>query len=160
MGIPTLILESILHLDNLSDELLTQLNKNTPPASVWFSLSEREESEIAQIINNADLDWHKFLINDGSNKISAVTSEDIKPETILYFSTKAKKYDVLRPKDRSALHSMGTYLKKNGALSIKQTSYLASLLKKIQDHGLMKIESPENDSEKCLEAQQLIEKTL
>ncbi len=159
-GIPTLVLESIIHLDNLSDESLLLLGENTPPASTWFFLAEKSDFEIKQIINDLNTNWDNLLRNNESTKISSVTNLDINPETIVYFSKKAKKYEVLRPKDRQAIHSMGTYLKKNGTLSIKQTSYLVSLLKKLQDNGLINSNSIDNDQAECLEAQQLIEKTL
>jgi hypothetical protein len=159
-NIPTLVLESIIHLDNLNDDSLLLLGKNTPPVSTWFFLAEKSDLEIRQIINDSTTDWNNLLTSSESTKISSVTNLDINPETIFYFSKKTKKYDVLRPKDRSALHSMGTYLKNKGALSIKQTSYLASLLKKIQDHGLFNTNSTDNDQLECQEALQLLDKIL
>lgn len=151
---------AVLRLGSLDDDSLRLLSQHPPPMTTWLVLGEatpdlvrvavqaldqRSSGERASVVLARALG----LTNDGEKygRLARISGE-----SLLSMARRASEYEVLRPKDRKFLYSIGQRFKAgNRDLSPAQMTYLEGTLETLSLAGLLKSGPEDSDKAACEE---------
>jgi predicted transcriptional regulator len=153
VNIPIYVIESVIHLDMLSDVSLDIISQVEYPVTTWFKLSSFDEEELSDITelcrSKAAPDILVFINGYTPKSNVQVNWSLITPEILIHVSKKAKDYKALTDKGADVIKSMANQLKRNGDLSYKQKGYLEGLLTELCEKGVVSSQSRDGDQEIC-----------
>lgn len=145
------LLDSCLHLSQLSSTQIDQIGKVQAPPSCWFTfvqISDAGQKEFDEAIKITEM--HKSDLSEAPLvvKLRRVMddgkSDFPDPKDLRLAGLAALKFSVLDDKEAGVFKSMAAYFSKNGNLSPKQLNYLKSLIQKIKNKKV----TGTNDTEK------------
>jgi hypothetical protein len=149
--------EAVLQLDQLQDDELALLVPNVPPQTTWFLFSGATREQIQKGLEALEagsegkppsrIVEHALGLDSGEDLQEALRT--LPGDIYKHLAKKATKYNVLRPKDRSALTGFGTTRERDKLLSDKQVAYAEGLIRKMVDEGAIKRDSMDDDREIC-----------
>lgn len=149
-------LAAVLELATLEDDELELLDEDVPPSTTWFALagasSEGLRAALAALREDDTASPTRAVRSaihavEGPAAVERVVGLD--PAIFGHLARKAKQYDLLRPRDRSALVSFSRQLRSGRTLTQRQAAYALSLVQQLVDGGAIRRRSPDEDQDVC-----------
>lgn len=151
-------LQGVLALATMDESDLAKLGRHIPKTT-WFLFSEATSEGVdagvralrtikrghspAQVVEDA------MKSSEGPDRLERVAT--LSEKAFGHMARKAKQYDQLRPKDRSALVEFAKRRRGGRPLTPKQSAYASDLLSTLRDAGVVRRDSPDKDQVVCNE---------
>lgn len=152
---------AILQIATLNDELLDEFVRVMPPKTAWLSIcSSSDDGAHAAIQALEKLKGQKSYSPWRAAEAAIETATGgsvhsrvahLNSNLILLALKKAKSYEVLNERERSALANFARSKKAGKSLTPKQVAYLQILLTRLVEVGAIRFDSPDGDINECLE---------
>jgi hypothetical protein len=152
---------AILQVATLNDDMLEEFVRVMPPKTSWLSIcSSNDEGAQAALValekvkgqrsyspwRTAEAAIETAIGGSVHSKVAHLNSN-----LIQHALKKAKSYDVLNEKERSALSNFASFKKQGRSLTPKQVAFLQILLTRLVDAEAIRSDSPDGDVNECLE---------
>lgn len=151
---------AVLILGSLDDQTLELLANHPPPMTTWLDLGEASPDVVRLAIEVLEKRDKSQRATQALAKLLAKPNptekyrrlKNISADALKAMAGRAAKYEVLRPKDRRFLYSIGQSFEKGRRdLSPGQLSYLEGVLESLETAGILKNAPGEDDQEACAE---------
>lgn len=152
---------AVLQVATLSDELLDEFVRIMPPKTSWLSIcSSNDEGAQAALEALEKVKGQRSYSpwRTAEAAIETATGGSVHSKVahlnstlILHALKKAKSYECLNDRERSALANFASAKKKGKSLTPKQVAYLQILLTRLVESQAIRSDSPDGDINECLE---------
>lgn len=152
---------AVLQVATLSDESLDEFVRIMPPKTSWLSIcSSSDDGAQAALLalekakgQEGYSPWRtaEAAIETATGGSIHSRVAHLNSTLILHALKKAKSYDVLNDRERSALSNFASAKRKGKSLTPKQVAYLQKMLTKLVESQAIRSDSPDGDINECLE---------
>lgn len=150
-------LQAVLHLATMEEDDLNLLSELPPPKTTWFSFASADSGGVAAgiaALRDMDRAASPFrVVNAAVREVSGPGQSErvgsLPGNTLMHMAHKAKQYDLLSPKARQFLGSIGRRKKSGTPLTPKQIAYAINVLTDLVDAKVVTRSSPDGDQEHC-----------
>jgi hypothetical protein len=152
---------AILQIATLNDDLLDEFVRVMPPKTSWLSICSSSDDGAQAALQALEKLKGKPSYSPWRTAEAAIETATggsvhskvahLSSSLILFALKKAKSYEVLNERERSALTNFARSKKAGKSLTPKQVAYLQILLTRLIEAGAIRADSPDGDINECLE---------